>query len=807
MNTMETSHTFPVSGETPMTELRAWIQSKGYDFVPEDLNDRWQIARCTKTNRKLWYRGIDDGQGFARFSFGECADKAIKFSWKSREEISEKEQKEVKKYFAAIERAKEKHQLELAENIESTFKEWEHKFAGRTDVHSSYLFRKGFGTEIPSTTVARHGDDVKNVLCVPMRDEHGRMWSMQQLYATKKKFWPGSRTKGCWFEFPQSVGNTSSLIYVGEGFASCLAVHKATNGARVLCAFSANNLESCVKALIREGKKPEHHVLLADWDGATRIKTGKNPGMIAVQKLCAKYHVGYAMPGGWSDRQDKNWDFGDTYKDGLNCVPVVLGQSAIEGQVFEDLSVSKDILPKTVEKPGETCGEVAETARSMSSQPAPVAPPVVAVVVPPLGYVGGSHGGAVSNNYGTLSPDILPHTEKNRFGLKVFSTLENLEAILRHVHAVIRYNVIKKEDEWFLPGENPSVDNQKKAVYARIQDLCMKCSMPIGQLDSYLSYLADNNQYNPVLQWIDSVPWDGVKRWEKFFETVVPRGDAKLRDVLIRRWMLSAVAAASRPNGINASGLLVFQGPQYVGKTKWFRSLVPKDLDLAAEGLSLNPADKDSVKQTICYWLVELGEIDATFKKSDLAALKAFITRDRDTYRAAYARQESHCPRRTVFFGSVNKKEFLADETGNRRYWVIECEKIQHDHDFDMQQVWAEVAMAYRAGEQWWLTEDEMRRLNESNKDFEVTDHIEELIASLDWSGECDWQTATDIYMKICKTNPNKRDLNMVSHVVRQMNGGKVKKTGARKLLWCPKWRPGTVPLDVGPTVGHALKY
>jgi putative DNA primase/helicase len=50
---------------------------------------------------------------------------------------------------------------------------------------------------------------------------------------------------------------------------------------------------------------------------------------------------------------------------------------------------------------------------------------------------------------------------------------------------------------------------------------------------------------------------------------------------------------------------------------------VPKELGVVQDGMMLRPDDRDSVKQVVSHWLVELGELDATFRKSDIAQLKA----------------------------------------------------------------------------------------------------------------------------------------------------------------------------------------
>ncbi|KAG1252930.1 hypothetical protein G6F68_011560 [Rhizopus microsporus] len=101
----------------------------------------------------------------------------------------------------------------------------------------------------------------------------------------------------------------------------------------------------------------------------------------------------------------------------------------------------------------------------------------------------------------------------------------------------------------------------------------------------------------------------------------------------MRRWLVSGVAAAFEPDGVVARGVLTFVSKQNLGKTRWARQLAPPELQLIADGVVLDPANKDSVKQVISKWIVELGEVDATFRRTDIAALKSFISRSHDEIR------------------------------------------------------------------------------------------------------------------------------------------------------------------------------
>lgn len=373
--------------------------------------------------------------------------------------------------------------------------------------------------------------------------------------------------------------------------------------------------------------------------------------------------------------------------------------------------------------------------------------------------------------------------------------IENLREICRRIGVNVRYNVIGKEEEIIIPGQSFSIDNQGNASLAWLKSECSLFDFSTDQLDGMVTYLADQNQYNPVAEWIMSKPWDGVSRVQMFYDTVTGVNDhleekRLFKETLMRRWCISAIAAAFSPNGISAAGVLTFQGPQYIGKTKWFKQLVPAELGVLKDGMILRPDDKDSVKQCVSFWLVELGELDATFRKADIAALKSFLTNDSDVLRRAYARKESKFARRTVFFASVNPKEFLHDPTGNRRYWTIEASYLDHSHMLDMQQVWAEFYHLWRGGEGYYLTPDEVQTLNEHNEGYTAVDPIEDrLLTRLDWAADhvmWRWATATEILIDVGVDRPTRGDATSCAAFVRKHNGNQGKRSSGKSLLLAP---------------------
>ena len=340
---------------------------------------------------------------------------------------------------------------------------------------------------------------------------------------------------------------------------------------------------------------------------------------------------------------------------------------------------------------------------------------------------------------------------------KPLSTIENMQEILNRIGVVARYNVINKQIELLIPDAKFSIDNQANAALAHVLSWVNRFGMSTGNVQDFVTAIADQNQYNPVANWITSKAWDKKTRLAEFWATIkekeatILKDGRQLRDVLLMRWMVSCIAAVFNPDGVSAHGILVLQGDQYLGKTKWMKSLAPRELSVIKDGITLNPSDKDSVMQCVRNWIVELGELDATFRKSDIASLKSFITSDRDVLRRPYARLESEFARRTVFFASVNPKQFLHDPTGNRRFWTIECEYINHDHTLDMQQVWAEVyEELYKKGVKYYLDAEEMAALNNRNDSHTADEPIKDLIdTAFNWlAPKAAWNyksTATDI--------------------------------------------------------------
>ncbi len=385
----------------------------------------------------------------------------------------------------------------------------------------------------------------------------------------------------------------------------------------------------------------------------------------------------------------------------------------------------------------------------------------------------------------------FPHMD----GKKIQATIENMREMLSYYNIICRYNVISKKVAHLIPNESFSIDNEENAalavIYSKMKEMCM----PTDGHKGYLLRIADENQYNPVLEWVKSKPWDGLSRIQEFCDTIEsPEPEAKY--LLIRRWLITAMAMANQC-GVDSAGCLVLQGTQDMGKTWWIRKLVPDELreQLVRTDATVNPHDKDSVSQVISYWICELGEIGATFAKADLQALKAFITKDHDIMRRPYDMGDSRYPRRTALIASVDQTIYLHDTAGNRRFWTVPCTSINSYHTIDMQQVWAEVLdLIENKGESWRLAPDEKEHIRRINEVHMQIDPIEEMIldkfySEISMTGN--WRTATEIAEQIGIKNVSQKETRTIAGVVRKLNkNDKTKEKFSSGLkLWVPSPR------------------
>ena len=230
---------------------------------------------------------------------------------------------------------------------------------------------------------------------------------------------------------------------------------------------------------------------------------------------------------------------------------------------------------------------------------------------------------------------------------------------------------------------------QKSTVIDAVQAVCAQ--QTFNPLDDYFRHI----------QKLHSADDDLLDSWMTQFLGVQTESDDDHTYVTaVSRLMLIQAVARAKDPGCKADSVIILEGEQGTGKSTALRILFSEK----NFGDQLpHMASKDASSYLNGKWGVELAELEFK-KKNEIETIKAFISRQSENYRPAFGREEIETPRTCVFIGTTNNNEYLADQTGNRRFLPIKTDVINQEALADFRdRLWAAAAHAYDAGEQYWL--------------------------------------------------------------------------------------------------------
>lgn len=299
-------------------------------------------------------------------------------------------------------------------------------------------------------------------------------------------------------------------------------------------------------------------------------------------------------------------------------------------------------------------------------------------------------------------------------------TTENVAHIVKELGITLRYDMMRRQMVFIHEQFDDSEQSQDCALQL-VRDMLVRVGVKgaYGDVVQIILLLARRDRFHPMADWINSADWDGTDRFATLLASVP--NESKLWPVYLRKFMVQvcqAIYGWDDSENYSLPNVLTFVGGQGMGKGRWVRALTP-GYALADAELHLSAAGaKDHQIQVLKYPIVELGEIDSTFRKSDVSTLKSFLSRPEDEIREPYARKATAFRRGTCFIGTVNNAEFLSDGTGARRYWTVEITgSLKWDHGLDLQQLWAQAATWWEAGEDWNLDDaDALLQIEEAEQ-------------------------------------------------------------------------------------------
>lgn len=244
------------------------------------------------------------------------------------------------------------------------------------------------------------------------------------------------------------------------------------------------------------------------------------------------------------------------------------------------------------------------------------------------------------------------------------------------------------------PGDKPVSDLARNRLKIRFQE---EFGMKFGETEfsQRLDDVAWDSKINPVLEYFDSLKWDGIPRLDRWLITYAYAEDTEYVRAIGKLHLIAGVRRVRKP-GCQKDEMLVLISPKQGLNKSTAIGILAKKPSWLVEDLSLNTDAKVLVDLLKGKWIVECQELKG-LSKAEANAVKGLLSRPKDRARESYGRYADDFERKCLFFASSNDRRFLSDPTGNRRFWPVHVGEIDLEGlRKNVDQLWAE-AVHYEA--------------------------------------------------------------------------------------------------------------
>lgn len=248
-------------------------------------------------------------------------------------------------------------------------------------------------------------------------------------------------------------------------------------------------------------------------------------------------------------------------------------------------------------------------------------------------------------------------------------------------------------------------------------------------------------EYDPIVGYFNSIQnyvdlSDNFSYIDDLARCVIVEGDESEQ----QRWknsfkkaLVRTVKCALKDNYFNKQCLTLYSKNQNLGKTSFFRFLVPPQLKKYYYEGAIG-SDKDSQTVLTKNFIIQIDEL-ANLSKLDINVLKAIISKLSVNIRLPYEKNFQEFPRRASFFATTNRTDFLTDDQ-NSRWLVFDVKDIDRrygnifteQYNIDINKVWCEAYKLYLEGYECEMSVADLAVNEEKNVVFSAESLEEEVI-------------------------------------------------------------------------------
>jgi predicted P-loop ATPase len=300
-----------------------------------------------------------------------------------------------------------------------------------------------------------------------------------------------------------------------------------------------------------------------------------------------------------------------------------------------------------------------------------------------------------------------------------------LDDVIAWVKSIdLKFNEITREYEYQGTPINKTI----------INDIVLAAQQTLGQRGASkqtVEMLIDSSyiqKYHPFKQFFDSRKGQEPDGYIQQlcdcieFRQVVHRNGMELQvenyvELFLTKWLLSVVASM---HGTYSLLVLVLTGGQGIGKTNFFRWLLPKELHKYYGESKLDAGKDDEI--LMCKKIILCDDEFGGKSKQEAKKLKELSSKQTFNLRRPYGMVHEDLQRMAVLCGTSNDEEIINDPTGNRRIIPINVVSIDWEKYklIDKDLLWMEVYNLYqKLGDKWMLDKDEIAILNEATSQNE----------------------------------------------------------------------------------------
>lgn len=319
----------------------------------------------------------------------------------------------------------------------------------------------------------------------------------------------------------------------------------------------------------------------------------------------------------------------------------------------------------------------------------------------------------------------------DKYAKRVNFIMERFEFVLNSVHDCIEWRTIG--------GTWAKINDRNIEGIAYIINTELKIPTSSDWVRSTINGYVDTHNlcYNPIVESLASVP--EFSEYDVFDKIVDCMGikDSISAKLYLRKWFCASVININRTMEEKNNELcLILQGAQGCGKNRFvdhIKKIWKTEYTMTHFGAVDN---KDFLEKLHKAAIIYMDELSPLSKTSGIEEVKSVLSQSSISYRKSYGREVNEYKSYANFIGSTNESHFLADQTGNRRFLVLDIpvKRINLDALPPAEEIWGYAKyLVNTKQESGYFNEEESKIVVECNKPHTmVRDHVQILQEVID---------------------------------------------------------------------------